>query len=573
MPRMVYCLLILIALVFPGISDANDYLDRVDKRISQYKLSEESKLEAIKELKKHILSFAHLERKPALYGMPTNLYYEIDEAWSKLDDMSFFNRLRAVFAKQMDSHTRAYYPDYMSCREASFPIEFRFFRDSKKENSWGKVLVYKIHDKETFKNVNIGDELVRIENIEINKKNFDAMRKIIAQSKRGFYETIANSFLSHVYGKYLPMPARDKVYLVLYNYSTRQYYELEADWEYDYSKCKKADLYKGIEFPEKKEKRPEFTFMSNAYEFEKLPNPLNITEELFVAGIVQKKGSKNKYAYLKINNFKTYEDPDKDETINEFIDKALLSLAKLMNKFADEKVKGLILDLRHNPGGWVELAHHMVRVFSKDKVRSAQMQFSNGEMSLKHLVEERDMAEKERKMIIKKKLWSAYPYTSKFFNWNNYESAILDVRNSSLRLAHARPHFVAPADGLNPLGSSEDMPKVVLVDQFCVSSCDVFSAMIKDNKLGKVLGEATRGAGAMVYEGEIPLKGRLDGKKKIDSKLMFRYAYTNILTPDGEIIEDVGVEPDHYFLANAQNFMKGEGDGEWISQAIKILSK
>lgn len=573
--RLIPLVVLISVLSLSSANAKSDLVRTIDERVKGYKLSEGSKERAIEELKAHTLSFAHLERKAALYGLAQNLYYSIDDSWAKLPDMKFFNALMQVFAKQMDSHTRFYYPDYMSCRRASIPIEFRFYRDTADEDSWGKVVVYDIKDKKKFKSVYVGDELAQIEDLKINQKNFDNLRKFNAQSKRGFYESVAHYFLSHIDGRYSPMPGRDKVYLLFRDHKSKEMYDMEVPWEYDYSKCKKADLYKDLKFPDKKdEHKNKFVFRSERYSFEKIKNPDGLTDELYEAGIVSRNGIKGaaKYGYLKVKTFKTFEDEGKEETINEFIDRTLISMAKLMHVFADNRVKGLIIDMRYNPGGWIELAHHMARVFSKKPVKSVLMQFANGELSLQHLRDEREEAQKERKKIEKRDIWSSFPYTPKFFNWDSYEEAIESTLGKPLRLAPLRPHFIRPADSLNPLDDGKDFPKVLLVDQYCVSSCDVFASMFKSNGIGKVIGQRTRGAGGMVHSGKVEVEGRLNGKKKYDAKILFRYAYTNILGSEMQIIEDVGVYPDVHYQDHISQFWKGEGDGSWVSKAISVFN-
>ena len=96
-------------------------------------------------------------------------------------------------------------------------------------------------------------------------------------------------------------------------------------------------------------------------------------------------------------------------------------------------------------------------------------------------------------------------------------------------------------------------------------------ALVEENKIANVVGERTRGAGGMVQDEAIDIDGVFNGKKKIGSKLPFRYAYTNVLTPNFEIIEDIGVEPHVYYRSSLSQFRNGEEDGGWISKAIQTL--
>ena len=367
------------------------YISEIDKRIEGYKLTIESKSAMLTQLRKHILSYAHLERKAALYSLPLNLYYRLgDDSITELDDIKFFDALIGEFAKERDSHTRAYYPDYMSCRKASIPIEFRFFRDSEKDNSWGKVIVYEIKDPILFREINIGDELIQYGNSEI-KPLFENMRGYIAQSNRGFYETLAGFFLSKVDGRFLQMPSSENIYLAFRDWKSGEIKEIEVPWQFDYSGCSNVALFKGISFPEKKkDEPPKFEPKSRKFEFSRIENLGKAADKLFWAGIVREKGSRENpgLGFIRFFDFNNHLDEKGVETINESMDKSLICLANLMNIFSDKKVKGLIINLRWNGGGWIETALHIARVFSRDKVRSVEMQWANGEMAMQSLLEE-----------------------------------------------------------------------------------------------------------------------------------------------------------------------------------------
>jgi hypothetical protein len=573
-----WAVLLITSLTLKGVKadDKTSVVAEIDKKIAAYKLTEASKAELLKTLRQHILSYAHLESKAALNGLADNLYFRLgDDSISQLDDIDFFNTLIKEFAKEKDSHTRAYYPDYLSCRQASIPIEFRFYRDSDKDDAWGKVIVYEIKNDQAFKGISVGDELLQYGDAEI-KPLFEQARSGVADSVRGFWETYAGYHLSKIDGRYSMMPGADKLYLAFKDYRSGATKEIEVPWEFDYTKCSDVALYKGLQLSKDREpKVPSFVLKSRKYEFEKIENPDNAGLRNYSAGLVRERGSKDNptFGIIKFFDFQTYEDKKANETVNEYMDKTLISLVKLMNIFGDKKIKGLIIDTRFNNGGWIEFAHHIARVFSISDLNSVLMQFANGDMALAALDDEVSFTEKEIKKINDKKGWSGFPYSRNYFNWENYRNALLAVKGTSLRTAVELPHFKAPAQGLNPLSAESDFPKSVLTDQSCISSCEFFDSLIKDNGLGTLIGEKTTGAGGMVNEVEISLEGLVDGKKKVASKFPFRYAYTNVLTPKGELIEDMGVKTDIYMRPSLENFRAGEEDTPWIDKAITAMTK
>ncbi len=99
---------------------------------------------------------------------------------------------------------------------------------------------------------------------------------------------------------------------------------------------------------------------------------------------------------------------------------------------------------------------------------------------------------------------------------------------------------------------------VVLTDRACASACDDFSAAVKDNALGTLVG--TRTAGAVSGPGEGYLLD--DGSVLILPKVRH-------LGPDREIIDTIGVPVDHYAPMTALDLATGRDPG--VAKALTLL--
>ncbi|MBG0831441.1 PDZ domain-containing protein [Planomonospora sp. ID67723] len=99
---------------------------------------------------------------------------------------------------------------------------------------------------------------------------------------------------------------------------------------------------------------------------------------------------------------------------------------------------------------------------------------------------------------------------------------------------------------------------IVLVDRGCASACDDFSAAVKDNGLGTLVG--TRTAGAVSGPGE----GYL-----LDDGSVLLLPKVRHLGPAREIIDTIGVPVDHYAPMTALDLATGRDPG--VAKALTLL--
>ncbi|MEV4896658.1 S41 family peptidase, partial [Nonomuraea sp. NPDC055795] len=109
-------------------------------------------------------------------------------------------------------------------------------------------------------------------------------------------------------------------------------------------------------------------------------------------------------------------------------------------------------------------------------------------------------------------------------------------------------------DGVALLG----LPFVVLTDRACASACEHFSAAVKDHGLGKLVG--TRSAGAVSG----PAQGYL-----LSNNTMLSLPSQHHLAPNREVIDRVGVAPDHYVPATPEDVAAGRDAA--LAKALTLL--
>jgi len=105
-----------------------------------------------------------------------------------------------------------------------------------------------------------------------------------------------------------------------------------------------------------------------------------------------------------------------------------------------------------------------------------------------------------------------------------------------------------------------DSKIVVLINEMCVSMCDIFAAVVKDNKLATLMGTQTMGGGGnIVNHYEAPGIG-----------IHLSQTQSLILRKDGTYIENHGIEPDVAVDTYGQAAGKYESV---LAKAIEALSK
>jgi C-terminal processing protease CtpA/Prc len=182
-------------------------------------------------------------------------------------------------------------------------------------------------------------------------------------------------------------------------------------------------------------------------------------------------------------------------------------------------VKDLVIDMIDNGGGSLSLGLQMAQLFSNQRIIMPEMQFKLSNTWIDEFesgsIKGGNDAERElfRRVYdgLSKDLESGLNLSSK---WST--EALM-------------PFAVKPNDRLK-----NSMNVVLLVNEMCASMCDIFSAVMQDNKLATVVGAQTMGAGGnVVMHGEAP-----------NSHMWVSQTESLILRKDGSYIENNGIKPD-----------------------------
>ncbi|MET9337592.1 S41 family peptidase [Nonomuraea sp. NPDC003804] len=155
---------------------------------------------------------------------------------------------------------------------------------------------------------------------------------------------------------------------------------------------------------------------------------------------------------------------------------------------------------------------------------------------------------------------------------------VLDLRGNgggspleAIRLVSAFVHGKATAYLCTVDGSCEtlrtddtverlDLPLMVLTDRSCASACEHFSSAVKDLGTGRLVGTRTAG----VISG--PAQPYL-----LDNNTILRFPVRHHLGPDREVIDRIGVPPDHYVPLTPEDAAAGRDPA--LAKALALLHK
>ncbi len=231
-----------------------------------------------------------------------------------------------------------------------------------------------------------------------------------------------------------------------------------------------------------------------------------MAEPLFTAKAVTTDSGET-YAYVQLKNF-----PAEDKILTEWF--------RMITAMEDKGIKALIIDLVDNGGGSLVHGMRMLNMLRKKPIDfpSMQVRLNNN--------------------------WMNSFKTQAAFAESDYQKAIAgrivkqleEDRDNGKKLS--RPFSVKVLDPFflqNPtIGLSDDVKIAVMVNEMCVSMCDIFASVFQENEMGLVVGQRTMGGGGNVAQhGLSPV-----------SKIGMALTESLMITSGGQYIEDAGVTPD-----------------------------
>ena len=198
---------------------------------------------------------------------------------------------------------------------------------------------------------------------------------------------------------------------------------------------------------------------------------------------------------------------------------ALSEVSDLLARFEDLGVEHLIIDTIDNGGGSLTFGLQLAKLLSRDPLDLPLIQFKTSETWI-------DQFETQS--------LSAPSDTEKELARRVHEDLVA-ARDAGDSISEPMP-----VDVLMPfqfLEGNADLPElkvVVLTNEMCVSMCDIFAGVLKDNDLATIIGKRTMGGGGnVVQHAQAP-----------NSHLAVAQTESLILRSNGTPIENVGVKPD-----------------------------
>jgi hypothetical protein len=247
---------------------------------------------------------------------------------------------------------------------------------------------------------------------------------------------------------------------------------------------------------------------------------------------------KGRFGYLRIWSF----DVEDDQA---FLNAAITMLRRLPDR-------GLILDLRDNPGGFIWAAERLLQLFTPSPVTPTKFALRATSMTAA--------------------MARAAFNQSELAPWA--ESLFAAEQTGEPYSSHLP---ITSTEQCNDLGQYYGGPVVVVVDANTYSSGDLFTAGIVDNRIGPVLcvGNATGAGGANVWDSDdlrVALKAADRPLPRLPSGVTFTVAVrraVRIGDAEGTLIEDAGVPGQLYEMTRNDLFRRNR---DLIERCGEILA-
>ncbi|MCB0629120.1 MAG: amidohydrolase family protein [Lewinella sp.] len=236
----------------------------------------------------------------------------------------------------------------------------------------------------------------------------------------------------------------------------------------------------------------------------------------------------------------------------------------LFDQFDQEKINGLILDIRGNGGGLITASEKLLQLLAGDVFQPQKAQFINSDITLA--------------------LCKKHDHTSPYID--------LSVWRDSINLSQQTGDIYSlsfPITEIKRLAKFASKPRlydgpiVLITDALCYSAADIFAAGFKDHGLGPVLGihENTGAGGANVWS-QSQLKVLMDHNRQPDEQNPFktlpngaamRVAVRRTLRQGSDRdrlpVEDLGIRPDHSHRMLAEDLI--QNNVHLLNKAMDLL--
>lgn len=239
--------------------------------------------------------------------------------------------------------------------------------------------------------------------------------------------------------------------------------------------------------------------------------------------------------YVYLNTFS----PDGDEkaVIGEF--------KRTLKSLAGAGVKDVIIDMIDNGGGSLSLGLKLAQAMTATRIVPPDIQFKVSESWTDSFENVAQDGPSDSEKEIARRMWKDLKSDR---DGNNTLSRRYGMES-------LMPFELEPNTDID-----KEFKYYLLVNEMCASMCDIFTAVLKDNNMGTVVGATPMGAGGNV----------VSHRDAPNSHLIVNQTESLIVRRDGRYIENNGVEPDVAMDVNATVNAKYEGVRQ---KALELIVK
>lgn len=492
-------------------------------KVPQYTLAEKERLAdqaafLLREL------YVHRDLKVEHFGAaidPLPRLEALKKEAAELSSEVFHEKISQIFLDLRDLHTNYYAPAPLSCGTAFIPLRFQSVKVGNRE---AIVVAQKLKTKsELTENIAIGDELLEVDGNRVESA-VKGLSVFAAGANQDALRLRAIQMLSMRSARTQPLP-KENIVTFSFQGPTGSYTK-EIPWQAVLNDDCLLGLNRGPQIrtisqfnlaEDDYQKTFNRIFGNPSLPGRRMNRPLNpALSEVFDAALLTTPAGP--LGYLRLKSF-YWSSRGLDQT-------TVINGIRQVVEEDFSSAKGLVIDVRGNPGGLITLSEELVQLFSRKVVQPTLVRL---------------LANSLNEQI--------------FINANGHDNRWSQAVQKAMAGAsrYAGPLAITPQREANAIGQVWFKPTVVLTDASCYSACDIFTAGMKDNTAAKIIGvhQTTGGGGANVMEYNT-FRSILSGSDKNPFSLLpyqqnMRVSWrqsVRVAAGLGKLIEDTGVESD-----------------------------